>query len=139
MPDSLAVNESAMLAGTPVTAAGARARLVRRILKNRNVVIGGSVFLLLVLVASANNATSTSKRNTLPPMTTLRFFRIRRTNRARAPAAVTGVPASIALSFTARLSGIADARIDVGVHDVHHEIDQHVGGGREQHDPLYDR
>src|SRR5438132_261045 len=40
MPDSLAVNESAMLAGTPVTAAGARARLVRRILKNRNVVIG---------------------------------------------------------------------------------------------------
>src|SRR5438477_4386686 len=51
MPDSLAVNESAMLAGTPVTAAGARARLVRRILKNRNVVIGGSVFLLLVLVA----------------------------------------------------------------------------------------
>src|SRR5438552_10900278 len=72
-------------------------------------------------------------------MTTLRFFRIRRTNRARAPAAVTSVPASIALSFTARLSGIADARIDVGVHDVHHEIDQHVGGGREQHDPLYDR
>src|SRR5882724_1200809 len=51
MPDSLAVNESAMLAGTPVTAAGARARLVRRILKNRNVVIGGSVFLVLVLIA----------------------------------------------------------------------------------------
>src|SRR5947208_9836375 len=58
MPDSLAVNESAMLAGTPVTAAGARARLVRRILKNRNVVIGGSVFLLLVLVALFADALS---------------------------------------------------------------------------------
>src|SRR2546429_3146028 len=58
MPDSLAVNESAMLAGTPVTAAGARTRLVRRTLRNRNVVIGGSVFLLLVLVALFADALS---------------------------------------------------------------------------------
>jgi peptide/nickel transport system permease protein len=51
MPDGIAVNETAVLAGESVPAGGARTRLVHRILKNRNVVIGGSVFLVLVLVA----------------------------------------------------------------------------------------
>jgi peptide/nickel transport system permease protein len=51
MPDGVAVNETAVLAGASVPAGGARTRLVHRILKNRNVVIGGSVFLVLVLVA----------------------------------------------------------------------------------------
>src|SRR6059036_492589 len=58
MPEGVAVNESAVLAGAPVTAASARTRLVRRTLKNRNVVIGGSVFLLLVLVALFADALS---------------------------------------------------------------------------------
>src|SRR5437867_11156138 len=58
MADSLAGRASAMLAGTPVTAAGARTRLVRRTLRNRSVVIGGSVFLLLVLVALFADALS---------------------------------------------------------------------------------
>ena len=58
MPDGVTVNESAVLAGAPVTAAGARTRLVRRLLRNRSVVIGGSVFLLLVLVALFADALS---------------------------------------------------------------------------------
>src|SRR5256886_11500079 len=58
MPDGVTVNESAVLAGAPVTAAGARTRLVRRLLRNRSVVIGGSVFLLLVLVALLADALS---------------------------------------------------------------------------------
>src|SRR5882724_7974656 len=58
MPDGVAVNESAVLAGAPVTAVGARTRLVRRLLRNRSVVIGGSVFLLLVLVALFADALS---------------------------------------------------------------------------------
>src|SRR2546425_524356 len=58
MPDGVTVNESAVVAGAPVTAAGARTRLVRRLLRNRSVVIGGSVFLLLVLVALLADALS---------------------------------------------------------------------------------
>jgi peptide/nickel transport system permease protein len=49
--DGVAVDErGAALAAAPA-AVGARTRLIRRVLRNRNVVIGGSVFLLLVLVA----------------------------------------------------------------------------------------
>ncbi len=51
MSDGVAVNERAVVAGSPEAAGGARTRLVRRILRNPNIVIGGSVFLLLVLVA----------------------------------------------------------------------------------------
>jgi len=51
MPDGVAVNETAVFAGASVPAAGDRTRLMHRILGNRNVVIGGSVFLVLVLVA----------------------------------------------------------------------------------------
>jgi len=56
MPDGVAVNETAVLAGASVPAGSARTRLVHRILKNRNVVIGGSVFLVLVLVALSAEA-----------------------------------------------------------------------------------
>src|SRR5215470_2110626 len=56
MPDGVAVNETAVLAGASVPAGDARTRLVHRILKNRNVVIGGSVFLVLVLVALSAEA-----------------------------------------------------------------------------------
>jgi peptide/nickel transport system permease protein len=58
MPDSVAVNEGAVLAGAPVAETGARTPLVRRLLRNRNVVIGGGVFLLLVMVAVAADALS---------------------------------------------------------------------------------
>src|SRR5262245_21769089 len=58
MSDGVAVNESAVLAGAPVSAADARTRLLHRILKNRNVVFGGSVFVLLVLVALLADALS---------------------------------------------------------------------------------
>jgi ABC-type dipeptide/oligopeptide/nickel transport system permease subunit len=52
MPDGVAVNESVTVsAGSTAAAGSARTRLVRRILHNRNVAIGGSVFVLLVLVA----------------------------------------------------------------------------------------
>src|SRR5919106_1799750 len=52
MSDGVAVDERAtVLAESPTAAGSARARLARRILRNRNVVIGGSVFLLLVLIA----------------------------------------------------------------------------------------
>ena len=56
MPDGVAVNESAVLAGASVPTAGARTRLVHRILRNRNVIVGGSVFLVLVLVALVADA-----------------------------------------------------------------------------------
>src|SRR3989442_15176140 len=72
MPDGVTVNESAVLAGAPVTAAGARTRLVRRLLRNRSVVIGGSVFLLLVLVALFADALSPSNPARLYPARRLR-------------------------------------------------------------------
>src|SRR5215813_13140605 len=56
MPDGVAVNETAVLAGASVPAGDARTRLVHRILKNRSVIIGGSVFLVLVLVALSADA-----------------------------------------------------------------------------------
>jgi peptide/nickel transport system permease protein len=52
MPDGAVVRERAAVpAESPAAAPGARARLLRRLLRNRNVLIGGSVFLLLVLIA----------------------------------------------------------------------------------------
>src|SRR5919106_524352 len=52
MSDGVAVDERAtVLAESPEAAGGVRTRLRRRLLRNRNVVIGGTVFLLLVLVA----------------------------------------------------------------------------------------
>jgi peptide/nickel transport system permease protein len=56
MPDGVAVNETSVLTGASVPAAGARMRLVHRLLRNRNVVIGGGVFLVLVLVALSAEA-----------------------------------------------------------------------------------
>src|SRR6266850_478499 len=49
--DGAAVNERAVVAGSSAAAGDARMRLLRRILRNPNVIIGGIVFLLLVLVA----------------------------------------------------------------------------------------
>jgi peptide/nickel transport system permease protein len=49
--DGVAVDDRAPAGAESPAAAGARTRLLRRVLRNRNVVIGGSVFLLLVLVA----------------------------------------------------------------------------------------
>jgi peptide/nickel transport system permease protein len=50
--DGVVVNErTAPLAGSPATTDGERTRLARRLLRNPNVVIGGSVFLLLLVVA----------------------------------------------------------------------------------------
>jgi peptide/nickel transport system permease protein len=49
--DDVALSERAPARAESPAAAGARARLRRRLLRNRNVVIGGTVFLLLVLVA----------------------------------------------------------------------------------------
>ncbi len=46
------------LAEVPTAAVGERTKWTRRLLRNRNVVIGGSVFLLLVLVALFANALS---------------------------------------------------------------------------------
>ena len=51
-------DRTAVLAETPAAAAGERTKWARRLLRNRNVVIGGSVFLLLVLVAIFANALS---------------------------------------------------------------------------------
>src|SRR2546428_6950206 len=51
-------DRTAVLAEVPTVAAGERTKWTRRLLRNRNVVIGGSVFLLLVLVALFANALS---------------------------------------------------------------------------------
>src|SRR5881409_747097 len=51
-------DRTAVLAEAPTAAAGERTKWARRLLRNRNVVIGGSVFLLLVLVALFANALS---------------------------------------------------------------------------------
>jgi len=51
-------DRAAVLAEAPAAAAGERTKWARRLLRNRNVVIGGSVFLLLVLVALFANALS---------------------------------------------------------------------------------
>src|SRR2546428_4589176 len=51
-------DRTAVLAEVTTVAAGERTKWARRLLRNRNVVIGGSVFLLLVLVALFANALS---------------------------------------------------------------------------------
>ena len=51
-------DRTAVLAEAPAAAAGERTKWTRRLLRNRNVVIGGSVFLLLVLVALFANVLS---------------------------------------------------------------------------------
>ena len=51
-------DRTVVLAEVPAAAAGERTKWARRLLRNRNVVIGGSVFLLLVLVALFANALS---------------------------------------------------------------------------------
>src|SRR2546422_5181912 len=51
-------DRTAVLAAVPTAAARERRKWARRLLRNRNVVIGGSVFLLLVLVALFANALS---------------------------------------------------------------------------------
>src|SRR5256712_9752320 len=51
-------DRTAVLAEVPTVAAGERTKWTRRLLRNRNVVIGGSVFLLLVLVALFADALS---------------------------------------------------------------------------------
>src|SRR5213594_2871563 len=51
-------DHTAVLAEVTTVAAGERTKWTRRLLRNRNVVIGGSVFLLLVLVALFANALS---------------------------------------------------------------------------------
>jgi peptide/nickel transport system permease protein len=50
-PDGVAVKERALPAESPAAAGDARTRLVRRLLRNPNVIIGGIVFVLLVLLA----------------------------------------------------------------------------------------
>ena len=56
--DGVALKERALPAESPPAADDARTRLVRRLLRNPNVIIGGSVFLLLVLVALFADALS---------------------------------------------------------------------------------
>jgi len=51
-------DRAAALTEAPAAAAGERTKWTRRLLRNRNVVIGGSVFLLLVLVALFANVLS---------------------------------------------------------------------------------
>src|SRR5436309_15285747 len=51
-------DRTAVLAEVRTAAAGERTKWTRRLLRNRNVVIGGSVFLLLILAALFANALS---------------------------------------------------------------------------------
>jgi peptide/nickel transport system permease protein len=72
VPDGVGVTErAAALAASPTTDV-ARTPLVRRLLRNRNVVIGGSVFLLLVLVALLADALSPYSPTRLYPGQRLR-------------------------------------------------------------------
>jgi peptide/nickel transport system permease protein len=73
MSDGVAVNERAAAgAASPAAADRARTGLGRRLLRNRNVVIGGSVFLLLVLVALLADALSPYNPTRLYPGQRLR-------------------------------------------------------------------
>jgi peptide/nickel transport system permease protein len=56
--DGVALKERALPPESPAAAGDARTRLVRRLLRNPNVIIGGTVFLLLVLLALFADALS---------------------------------------------------------------------------------
>jgi peptide/nickel transport system permease protein len=71
-PDGVALRERAVPAGSPAAGGDARTRLVRRLLRNPNVVIGGSVFLLLVLLALLADALSPYSPTRLYPGQRLR-------------------------------------------------------------------
>jgi peptide/nickel transport system permease protein len=71
-PDGVAVKERALPVESPAATGDARTRLMRRLLRNPNVVVGGSVFLLLVLVALCADALSPYNPTRLYPGQRLR-------------------------------------------------------------------
>src|SRR6266545_4339296 len=97
---------------------------------------GSSRVGLCVESTPASSAASTKARRIRAPATTLRLARVRRSQRGR-------VDGAAALTVGARTSTvasvIADPRIDQRVQQVDPEIDEHVGRGRDEDDPLHHR
>src|SRR6267143_5129337 len=97
---------------------------------------GSSRVGLCVESTPASDAARTKARRISAPATTLRLASVRRSQRGRvdgAPAAARGSRTSTATSL------IADPRIDDRVEEIDPKVDEHVGGGGDEDNPLHHR